>query len=94
MKAGILYGIIVRLLVLFLFFNVASPVFSQEAKVNKHKIEREQKKKAKKAQKDYEKAVKQHRKNQSKETRSMMNKADRDAKKKSPVKPAKGKKCK
>lgn len=74
--------------------TIAIPVSGQEAHVNKKKIEKQQKKKEKKAQKEYEKAVKQHNKNQSPETKAMMKKNKREAGKKTPVKPSKGKKCK
>jgi hypothetical protein len=81
------------LLVLFLFV-LADYAISQETKVSKRKIERQQMKNQKKAQKEYDAAVKQHNKNQSKETRAMMKRAKKDSRKDMPVKPAKGKKCK
>jgi hypothetical protein len=73
---------------------IFSRVHSQEAAVHPGKIEREQKKKQKKAEKEYRRAKKDHVKMQSKETRSMMKRSKKQAKKKTPMKPPGGKKCK
>ena len=73
--------------VMFLFSGpdvaAAAP---QEAKVNQRKINAEREKKKKEAVKQYEKAVKQHYDNQSKETKAMMKRAKREAKKNTPIK--------
>lgn len=61
-------------------------IMPQESRVNQRKINAERAKKAKNAKKQYDKAVKQHYDNQSKETKAMMKKAKREAKKNTPIK--------
>ena len=58
----------------------------QEAKIHQKKIDKERAKKEKEGQKQYEKAVKRHMDNQSKETKIMMKKARKEAKKNTPLK--------
>lgn len=82
--------IIIPLLLLVPFLFALEP---QRGKSNPRKVERMREKKEKEARRKYEKDVNQHMNNQSKETKAMMKKARKNAKKNSPVKPASGKKC-
>jgi hypothetical protein len=82
---------------LFLVFMISPLVMDagmQRRNKEVRKAEKMQEKKKKEAQRKYEKDVKRHMNNQSKETKAMMKKSKKQAKKNSPVKPARGKKCK
>ena len=85
----------IRVLLFFLvFLSIVRVTEAQETRVSRRKIEREHAKKEKESRKAYEQAVKQHRKNQSANTKAMMKQSKKMAPKKTPVKPASGKKCK
>lgn len=73
-------------MVLLVFACLWSNVtFAQHAKVSQKKIEHEKKIRQRDSMRAYNKGLKQHFDNQSKETRTMMNKSRKQAKKSMPV---------
>lgn len=67
--------------------------FSPKGKSTPRQVEKMRVKKEREAKLQYAKGVKMHMANQSKETKAMIKKAKKEAKKNMPVKPASRKKC-
>ena len=87
-------GTLLLLAMVFTILPFGNYSYSQKPSSSQRRAEKAKAKKEKEATKKYEQAIKQHQKNQSANTRAMMKQTKKDSPKNTPLRKAKGKKCK